>query len=198
MVRYGQLLLMRGRDYISRFKPAKRGTCFISVTGARSIFGAWAHRNRRAGMKIAFNSPVWELYSIPLSCHKDSDRRSTLRRERLRSPNQSAPSGGEGRRRVWEKGEGWRKWGMEIQKDKMWRQEWTRSCVCCLRGQWGVIVQKSWVALPPGIFNSQLLYLHVIDKGMILLHMQNIPCLLVKMQQLNILHCVTVIGKIWT
>lgn len=96
---------MRGRDYISRFKPAKRGTCFISATGARSIFGAWAHRNRRAGMKIAFNSPVWELYSIPLSCHKDSDRRSTLCREQLYSPNHSSPSGREGRRRVWEKKE---------------------------------------------------------------------------------------------
>lgn len=109
---------MRGTDYISRFKPAKWGTCFISVTGAGSIFGAWAHRNRRAGMKIAFNSPVWELYSIPLSCHKDSDRRSTLHSERLYSPNHSAPSGREGRRRVWEKGEGWRNGGWRCRRTR--------------------------------------------------------------------------------
>lgn len=106
LVRYGQLMLMWGRDYISRIKPVKTGTCSISFTGARSIFGAWTHRNRRAGMKIAFNNPVWELYSIPLSCHKNSDRRSTLHREQLWSPNHSAPSGREGRRSVWEKERG--------------------------------------------------------------------------------------------
>lgn len=33
-------LAARGGDYINRFKPAKTGTCFISVTCARSIFGA--------------------------------------------------------------------------------------------------------------------------------------------------------------
>lgn len=111
MVRYGQLLLIRGRDYISRFKPVKRGTCFISVTCARSIFGAWAHRNRHAGTKIAFNSPVWELYSIPLSCNKDGDRRRTLCKKWLASPTHGSPSGRVGRRQVWEKRERWRSGG---------------------------------------------------------------------------------------
>lgn len=116
MVRYGQLLLIRGRDYISRFKPVKRGTCFISVTCARSIFGAWAHRNRHAGTKIAFNSPVWELYSIPLSCNKDGDRRRTLCKKQLASPTHGSPSGRVGRRQVWEKGERWRSGGVEVDK----------------------------------------------------------------------------------
>lgn len=116
MVRYGQLLLIRGRDYISRFKPVKRGTCFISVTCARSIFGAWAHRNRHAGTKIAFNSPVWELYSIPLSCNKDGDRRRTLCKKWLASPTHGSPSGRVGRRQVWEKGERWRSGGVEVDK----------------------------------------------------------------------------------
>jgi len=40
IARYLQLLFLQGRDYISRFKVAKKGACFISVTCAGSIFGA--------------------------------------------------------------------------------------------------------------------------------------------------------------
>lgn len=131
MVRYGQLLSMRGADYISRFKPEKRGTCFISVTGARSIFGAWAHRNRRAGMKIAFNSPVWELYS---TLHSPATRIVT---DGVHSTESSAahpitalPPGRRGRKEESvgkrERGGGG---GMEMEKDEIWQEVWAPSCV---------------------------------------------------------------------
>lgn len=143
MVRYGQLLLIRGRDYISRFKPVKRGTCFISVTCARSIFGAWAHRNRHAGTKIAFNSPVWELYSIPLSCNKDGDRRRTLCKKWLASPTHGSPSGRVGRRQVWEKGERWRSGGGGSGQDVLNYL----GTLCFVWKAIYEILQKSW--LPP-------------------------------------------------
>lgn len=133
------------------------GTCFISVPGARSIFGAWAHRNRHAGMKIALNSLVWELYFIPLSCHKNSDRRSTLCREQLYSPSHSTPSGKQDG--VWEKG--------EESPNGGWRYTRTRcgnmnklGAPCCFRSHLVMLQQKSWLWLD--VFNSHLICLHVI------------------------------------
>jgi len=66
---------------------------------------------KQTGMKIALNSPVWKLYSIPFSWHKYRDRQSTLCREQLSSPNHSAPWGKAVRRRVWENEERWRDGG---------------------------------------------------------------------------------------